>query len=191
MAFDHRKASTEAGEPVVDWRLHLGHAYVAPSEIGELRILDPKRAETLAAWTAQIVPGDEHWPSARDAGAAAYVDAVVSRAPVVRPILLRAIDALDRAAEAGHGRRFADCPPADQEALLTALAEVDPSGGFDLVLELTFEAYYRDPRVCAVMRERTGFDPALPHLGSAMEPFDEDLLERVRALTPRYRRVEA
>jgi Gluconate 2-dehydrogenase subunit 3 len=188
MAFDHRKASAETA---VDFRRHLGGAYVPPEEVGEFAVVDTRRRETLEAWTASIVPGDAHWPSARDVGAAAYIDAVVARAPAVRPILLRAIDALDRAAEAAEGQAFGACAGERQEELLREFAAVDPSGAFDLVLELTFEAYYRDRRVCDVMKERTGFDPALPHLGSSMEPFDERLLDRVRTMPARYRGVLA
>src|ERR687885_1118304 len=106
MAFDHRKASS-AAQTSVDFRRHLGHAYVPPEDVGPFAVVDARRRETLVAWTACIVPGDSHWPSAADIGAAAYVDAVVARAPQVRPVLLRAIDALDRAAEAAHGRAFA------------------------------------------------------------------------------------
>jgi hypothetical protein len=190
MAFDHRQGALES-QPAADFRRHLGHAYVEPETVGAFAILDDARRATLEAWTDRVVPGDEHWPSASAAAAAAYVDAVVARAPLVRPLLLRAIDALERATEAAHGRGFAACAPDEQDALLTALAEADASGAFDLVVELTFEAYYRDPQVCAVMRERTGFDAALPHLGSPMEPFDERLLDRVRALPPRYRETPA
>jgi hypothetical protein len=186
MAFDHRQG---AAEPALDFRRHLGHAYVAPDEVDGVGVLDADRREALAAWTAGVIPGDEHWPSALDVDAAAYVDAVVARVPQVRPILLRGIDALERAAEAAHGRSFAACGPAQREALLRELAEVDAGGAFDLVLELTFEAYYRDPEVCRVMKVRTGFDSTLPHVGSSMEPFDERLLERVRSLPPRYRSV--
>jgi hypothetical protein len=191
MAFDHRKASSEAEMPTVDFRRHLGHAYVEPEEVGTFTVVDPVRRQALEAWTACVVPGDARWPSARDVEAAAYIDAVVARAPQVRPVLLRAIDAVERAAEAAHGQPFAACAAEQQEALLRDFAAVDPTGGFDLVLELTFEAYYRDPRVCAVMKERTGFDSTLPHVGSPMEPFDERLLDRVRTMPARYREVSA
>jgi hypothetical protein len=187
MAFDHRKGA--APEPILDFRHLLGHAYVAPEEVAGFSVLDPGRREALEAWTAGVIPGDEHWPSARDVDAAAYVDAVVAQASAVRPILLRAIDALERAAEAAHGQGFAACDPEQRETLLGEFAEIDATGGFDLVLELTYEAYYRDPDVCRVMRQRTGFDSALPHLGSPMEPFDEGLLDRVRSLPPHYREV--
>jgi hypothetical protein len=184
MAFDHRNAAA-----TVDFQQHLGHAYVAPEDLDGTRVLDPARSEALAAWTASIIPGDAHWPSARDAHAAAYIDATVGKAPATRPILLNALTNLERAAQAAYEKPFAACDADQREALLGDFSEVDATGAFDMVLELTFEAYYRDPHVCAVMERRTGFRSELPHTGSPMEPFDEARLERVKSLPPRYRQV--
>jgi hypothetical protein len=184
MAFDHRSAAA-----TVDFQQHLGHAYVAPEDLDGARVLDPARSEALAAWTASIIPGDEHWPSAREAHAAAYIDATVSRAPATRPLLLNALSNLERAAQAAHGKPFAACDDDERETLLTEFSEVDATGAFEMVLELTFEAYYRDPHVCEVMERRTGFRSELPHTGSPMEPFDETRLERVKSLPAHYRQV--
>jgi hypothetical protein len=54
---------------------------------------------------------------------------------------------------------------------------------------MTLEAYYRDPAVEAVVRERTGFDSRRTMTGTPMPPFDEARLARVRALAPRYRQA--
>jgi hypothetical protein len=185
VAFDHRAPSSEAAAG--DFRRHLGHAYVPLQDVGEFTVLDAPREAALEAWTARLIPGDEHWPSAADTQAAAYIDAVLARVPAVRPLLLRAIERLERAAEAAHGTDFAACDEDAQIALLHDLAEL--GGGFDLVLELTFEAYYRDPAVNRAIEARTGFRTALPHLGSAMKPFDETRLARVKTLPRRYREV--
>jgi hypothetical protein len=187
MAFDHRAPSALAEDGADDFQRHLGHAYIEPGDVGTFTVLDPARQAALKAWTARLIPGDEHWPSAADAGAAAYIDAVLARAPAVRPLLLRTLERLERAAQAAHGTGFAACEEAAQVALLGELAEL--GGGFDLVLELTFEAYYRDPGVNRAIEARTGFRTALPHLGSAMAPFDETRLERVKQLPPNYREV--
>jgi hypothetical protein len=188
MAFDRRDPVLNV-EPREDFRPHLGQVYVHPDDVGAFSVLDGARQECLQDWTAQLIPGDDHWPSARDVDAAAYVDAVVARAPRVRALLLDALAALDRSALERHEAVFASCDRDDQLALVEELSQDGARGGFDLVLELTFEAYYRHPRVVAVMKERTGFDATLPHLGSQMQPFDESLLDRVRALPPHYRTV--
>lgn len=165
--------------------------YVPASEVHEPEVVDPARLRTLEAWTGRLVPAAGAWPGADEVGAAAYVDAAIATTPAARQTVLRTIDRLDvLAAEAGHPS-FAEGPTETQDRILRDAA-VDPelAAGFQQVLELTYEAYYRDPRVCDVMRERTGFDSTLPHLGSAMEPFDESLLDRVSELPPHYRQVE-
>lgn len=164
--------------------------YVPASEVRAPEVVDPARQRTLAAWTARLIPAAGAWPGADEVGAAAYVDAAIGTTPASRQTVLRAIDRLDLlAAEAGH-LSFADGPTEMQDRFLRDLAaESDLAAAFQQVLELTYEAYYRDPRVCDVMRERTGFDSRLPHLGSEMEPFDESLLERVAKLPPHYRQV--
>jgi hypothetical protein len=58
---------------------------------------------------------------------------------------------------------------------------------FRSVLAMTLEAYYRDPAVEAVTRERTGFDARRPMTGTPLPPFDPSRLDRVRSLPPRYR----
>lgn len=190
MAFDRRDPVLNV-ETREDFRHYLGQVYVHPDHVGAFSVLDGPRQECLEDWTAQLIPGDDHWPSARDVGAAAYVDAVVTRAPQVRSLLLCALSALDSSALDRHDAVFASCDGDEQLALVEELSRDGAGGGFDLVLELTFEAYYRDPLVVSVMKERTGFDATLPHLGSHMEPFDESLLDRVKTLPPHYRTVQS
>lgn len=165
--------------------------YVPASEVREPEVVDPARQRTLAAWTARLIPAAGTWPGADEIGAAAYVDAAIATAPAARQTVLRAIDRLEvLAAAAGHPG-FAAAPTESQDRILREVSTDPELGpGFQQVLELTYEAYYRDPRVCDVMRERTGFDSRLPHLGSAMEPFDESLLDRVAKLPPHYRQIE-
>lgn len=181
------------GGPRVADPAFLGAAggYVPAAEVGEFAVVDPARRGTLEAWTGRLVPAAGEWPGADEIGAAAYVDAAIAAEPLARPTVLRTIDRLDaRAAEEGHPS-FAGSPPELADRILTEVS-TDPeyAPGFQQVLELTYEAYYRDPRVCAVMQDRTGFNSSLPHLGSEMEPFDEGLLDRVRGLPPHYRQVD-
>jgi hypothetical protein len=166
--------------------------YVAASEVHEFAVVDAARRPTLEAWVDRLVPASGDWPGAAAIGAAGYVDATIARAPAARPAVLLALDRIDRLAATAGGPSFAECPPPERDRILAEVA-ADPrfAAAFQQVLELTYEAYYRDERVCDVMRERTGFDSRLPHLGSPMEPFDPSLLERVAALPPHYRQVEA
>jgi hypothetical protein len=160
-----------------------GSTYVAPEEVGALHVLDPGRAALLSAWVARLIPGDAAWPSAAQTDAVAYVDAMLARAPRAQPGILAALDAL-----AATG--FGDLDDSGQGDALRGLESSARLGAaFASVLEMTYEAYYRDPAVVAVVEERTGFRTSRPRTGTPLAPFDESRLDRVRALPPRWRPV--
>lgn len=163
------------------WEPDPGGIHVAPDEIGEPQVLDAHGQAILAAWIERLVPGDEHWPPATATPAAGYIDAMLARAPHARDAVLAAIAWL---ADAG----FTDLDATDRTEVLRAM-EASPEWGpvFGSVLEMTLEAYYRDPAVAAVVLARTGFDARRTMTGTPMEPFDASRLERVRTLPPRYR----
>ena len=158
-----------------------GGVYVAPDEVGAPRVLDADERALLTAWVDRLVPGDGTWPPASATPAVGYIDALADRAPaIVAP--LRA--ALGWLAE----RRLTSLPTEEQTAVLRDLeAHAELGAVFRSVLEMTLEAYYRDPAVEEVVRERTGFDARRPMVGTPMAPFDPARLDRVRALPPRYR----
>ena len=56
-----------------------------------------------------------------------------------------------------------------------------------MVLELTYEAYYRSRIVQAAVRNNTGFDIRNSVQGRSMTPFDTSSLNRVSLLPDRYR----
>jgi hypothetical protein len=58
---------------------------------------------------------------------------------------------------------------------------------FSVILELTYEAYYRHPAVQDVVKERTGFDIHRTVQGAPLEPFPTERLTRVSMLPARYR----
>ena len=59
-----------------------------------------------------------------------------------------------------------------------------------MIRELTYEAYYAHPRVLDVLEAETGWRYEEAFSGGEMGPFDEGLLERMRSVPPRYRRVK-
>lgn len=179
-----------AAAHTADFHAQLGRAYVSPSLAKRSQaVLDTERRRTLSAWIDSLIPENEHWPSAAETDAVGYVDATVFMAPKLRPILLHGIDRLEALTAERHGpdTRFADLAPGGRRELLARLEKLNPDGVFELVLELTFEAYYRDERVLGVLERRTGFSMHQAMLGWEMEPFDTSLLDRVRSLPPRYR----
>ena len=158
-----------------------GGVYVAPEEVGEPRVLDADERAILGAWADRLVPGDGTWPPATATPVVGYVDALMDRAPAIVPAVRSALAWL-------AGRGFLGLGAEDQVAVLREL-ESDPALGpvFFSVLEMTLEAYYRDPAVEAVVEARTGFSSRLPMTGTPLPPFDPARLDRVRTLPPRHR----
>jgi hypothetical protein len=164
------------------WQADPGGVHVAPEEVGEPLVLDERARGILKAWVDRLMPGDEHWPPASATPAVGYIDAMIARGrPAAREAVLAAIAWL---AETGFEARDA---PGRTEVLRTMEASPEWGGVFASVLEMTLEAYYRDPAVEAVVRDRTGFDARRPTTGTPMAPFDPSRLDRVRALPPRFR----
>ncbi len=194
MAFDRADPAGEASiaeTPEAAYNLEFGRTYVAAEEVRGFVSLNEDQQGVLAAWAACLVPAEAPWPSAAEVDAHMYADACASRSPLLRSMLLRAVDGVEAAARTAHGRGFAECGSAEQEALLRELAAGEDRAFFDLVLELVFEGYYRAPGVLTVVEERTGFEVRAPVEGAELIPFDERLLERVKGLPAFFREVEA
>jgi hypothetical protein len=90
--------------------------------------------------------------------------------------------------EAAGRKLMVELAPDDQDKLLRSVEqESEHSGAFRALYEFTCEAYYRHPLIVPLVTERTGFDTRRPLADTALPPFDESRLERVRALPERYR----
>ena len=196
MAYDRRQ--TDAVIPqdgrsgqYRDYRLEVGHSYVPVGVPRGFQLLDGERAAALRAWVQCLIPAHEGRPSADDVGAAEYIDATVEKTSILRETLLRVIDRLQAlAADAGDGAvDFVSADPDARVRAVRALELEDRSGGFDMVRDLTYEAYYANPMVLAVLQRDLAWDGLAPTRGSDMDPFDEGLLQRVKTLPPRYREV--
>lgn len=186
MAFDNKTAGGDAGEALRLSR-ELGRSYLGRSAgPPRFRTLEPARQATLSAWADALIAGDGGaWPAATEVGAAAYVDNCAGLSAVLRGALREALVAAESAAER-RGGAFAELDPGARREVLEEL-EAERPELFTLVLELTFEGYYRHPRVQRAVKERTGFRPEVPVVGMALDPFDEATLARVRDLPPRVR----
>jgi Gluconate 2-dehydrogenase subunit 3 len=193
MAYDRRQSDVVVPQtgsgPYRDYRLEVGRAEVPVGVSRTFQLLDPDRAAILRGWVDCLIPARGERPSAAVLGAAEYIDATVILAPALREVLLRAIDRLGAIAGSEVGVDFATAGLEARTGAVRALEAEDRSGAFDMVRDLTYEAYYAHPVVLAVLQRELGWDGVAPTRGSQMEPFDEGLLARVRTLPPRYRVV--
>jgi hypothetical protein len=174
VAFD-RSARYSAADAVADVNVELGRAYVAPGSEGEPSILDAERLARLAAWADTLIPGDGEWPRATEVPVVPYIDRTLALAARLRPTVLRALDEVQAEALSRFGEDFGALSAADRVSVLRWY-ETDAPLTFTLLKELTYEAYYRDPKVAVVIKRRTGFDTRLPVDGTEM-PTDKKIIE--------------
>jgi hypothetical protein len=115
-----------------------------------------------------LLPANGHLPGAGALGLAAHVEEEARARPQVAELL---------------GQLAPD------ERALHGLEEERPDA-FAAFVELVYVAYYTDPRVLAHLEQTTGYPARAPQPhGHALEPFDERVLETVRAREPHYRRA--
>jgi Gluconate 2-dehydrogenase subunit 3 len=192
MAFDRTEPPGEAilaETPEAAYSLEFGKTYVPPEEELPAVSLSERQMTTLAAWADRLIPGDDFWPAASAVEAHVYADNAASRSPLLRSMLLRAVDLIESRALERHEWRFAECSGEQRDELLRELEEGEERALFDLVLELLYEGYYRAAPVLAVVERRTGFQVMAPVEGVEIEPFDESLLDAVRKRPPFLREV--
>ena len=189
MAYDRKQGGhqvAQANRP--DYRLEVGRAEVPVGEARGFSVLDPRRASTLKAWVAALIPAAGSRPDAAEVGAAEYIDATVLKVPALRPALLQAVDRLEVLAATKARKAFTECAADEKERLLRELEVEDATDAFNMVRDFTYEAYYGHPRVLAALEKETGWSSTSPTRGSAMKPFDATRLDRVRKLPARWRK---
>lgn len=192
MAYDRRKEEYEVARPGrtrLDYRQEMGRAHVPIGVERDFVVLDPGRAARLRAWVSTLIPASGERPAAADVGAAEYVDATVFQAPRLRGVLLDAIDALDRLAFEAANQGFIDLAPPERSEVLRVFERDDALDVFALVRDLTYEAYYAHPFVLEILERETGWRADVAISGAELEPFDEELLARMRAAAPRFRKA--
>ena len=192
MAYDWRIDEYEVTQPTrkqIDYRLEVGHAHVQIGVERRFAVLDPDRAATLRACVSVLIPARGERPAAGEVGVAEYIDATAFLTPRIRGLLLEGIDTIDRMANERTGVRFADAAPDHQTAVLREFETTDRAGIFGMVRDLTYEGYYAHPRVLRVLKRATDWRYDVAFSGSVLEPFDETLLDRMKTVAPRYRKV--
>jgi hypothetical protein len=133
----------------------------------------------------EIIPPspDGRLPGAGELGLADHVEAVLRRAPELRPVVARGLAALDALAREHGARDFAALPRDARVEALHGLAATEPQCLPGLVFH-TYTGYYQAARVL----EGLGLEPRPPHpKGHVLEAGDLGLLEPVRRRGKLYR----
>ena len=147
--------------------------------------LDASPPALLLAFADEIIPAGDGMPSASEMGVPAYLERVAATDPAIALSLRDAVTSIDHRARAAHAEAFVALPAPARVALLQAM-EKDEADRFRAARDLVYEAYYTNPLVW----KRLGYDfIGAESVGPPLEPFEEALLERVRALPRLYRSV--
>lgn len=129
-----------------------------------------------------LVPGDgADWPAAGSHGLAAKTREMAG----LRPDGEKALDALLAMLPAGFEGQNQD----EREQVLAKI-EGDAPEIFGAVLSATYTAYYTDPGIRDIIERLCGYENRPPQpLGYDLPPFDESLLDQVKARGPIWRAV--
>lgn len=131
----------------------------------------------------RLLPGDDaDWPAAGALGLAPRVVAFMERTPAGGAALALIVNRL--AAD------FGTAPAQARDEALKALETAEPDA-FEQLLVASYNMYYTEPAVRAMIERLTGYENRPPQpLGYDLEPFDENLLTQVRQREPFWRRVD-
>lgn len=139
--------------------------------------------ETVKAMLDCLIPGDASgWPAAGQHG-------LTERFMELLESLSEQADSHLATVLAGLPDDFLALSADRQTACLTTLESAQPEA-FETVLKACYAAYYTDPHIRQILEEKTGYEARPPQPeGYVLPPFDESLLEPVRARGPIWRKV--
>lgn len=129
-----------------------------------------------------LLPGDGvDWPAAGAHGLAGRAQELAARVPGGEEALETVLAALPP--------DFAANPPEVREARLRAIEIAEPEA-FEMTVTAAYNAYYTDTVIRDVIERLTGYENRPPQpKGYALPPFDERLLNQVKARGPIWRPV--
>jgi hypothetical protein len=153
--------------------------------MGHTTILSEGEQDLLREVLDRIIPAGSGLPAAGALGVGTQIEAALDDDPRKRRLVLEGLAQIERAAWREHDREFAALDATDQDAILQS-AERDDAGFFDLLVYLTYRAYYSDSHVLAALGIETR--PPQPE-GHRLPTFRAELLDPVRARGPVYRKV--
>ncbi len=111
--------------------------------------MTPHVRGVLSAAAERILPGDE-WPGATDAHVIGYMDWLSAQPGFAErwTLLSRGVELIDSLAIALAGQPFAECPAAQQDAVLDRLQSIPhrtAQRAFRLLVNMTIAGYFSDP----------------------------------------------
>lgn len=144
-------------------------------------LLSSSEKETLKFAMDGIIPSNNKMPSASQIGGVDYILKTLEELPDLQPLFSLLFETI----EAKSQGSFANLSASEQTEILKQFEQSDPDL-FKVLKDFTYEAYYTNEAVY----ELIGYEPyPTGTKGPTMEPFDENLLNRVKDLPPMYTKI--
>lgn len=154
----------------------------SPSALG----LDASATEALIAAIDEIIPAADGMPAASQAGTLAYFELVAATETALAETVQASVRTTNALSQERFGRRFPSISRQQRVEILSAFEKGGDAALFVRLRNYVYEAYYLQPRVWVLI----GYDPYPTNApGPHMEPFDQTLLNRVRAMSPLFKEV--
>ena len=161
----------------------LSCAKTRKSEDGAL--LDSIERQILEAAMDEIIPGNDKMPSASHMGSVAYVLKIVEELPDFLPLFKNLAEMVEAMSKAFSNSGFSDLNKEDRISVLINFERSEPEL-FKVLKDFTYESYYTNETVYNLI----GYEPyPTGSAGPKMEPFDENLLNKVRKLPAMYTKI--
>jgi gluconate 2-dehydrogenase subunit 3-like protein len=145
----------------------------------------PGERALLRRFADEIIPAADGMPSAEEAGAVAYLEALATSDEAVRGQLQAALAAVDKAARQRNRRGFTRLARSARVEALLSVERASPEA-FAAARNLVYEGYYTQASVTRRLGYRFVPDDSP---GQPLEPFEESLVERVRTAGRLYREI--
>lgn len=164
----------------------LETSYLRSPESTSALGLDAGATEALIAVIDEIIPAADGMPAASEAGTLAYFELLAASERALAETVQASVRTANALSQERFGRRFPSIAPEQQVEILSAFEKSGDAALFGKLRNYVYEAYYLQPRVWALI----GYDPYPTNApGPHMEPFDQTLLDRVRAMAPLFKEV--
>lgn len=141
--------------------------------------------EVLKLVMDEIIPANKIMPSASTAGGIDYIITILKELPELTPLFKNAIKRIDQVSQHQRNDHFSSLESKNRVIVLKEIENTD-SELFNVVKDFTYESYYTNESI----HQRIGYIAySTGSSGPSMEPFDEQLLERVKNLSPMYTNI--
>lgn len=148
-------------------------------------LLSDSASNTLKYAMDEIIPTNDTMPSAGQVGGVEYVLDILEELQDLRPLFQRLLDEIESQSLGSFNSGFADLTTANRVRVLQDFEQSHPQL-FGILKNFTYEAYYTNEKVFPLI----GYEPhPTGTSGPDMDPFDEKLLDRVKAIPPIYTKI--